>query len=145
MKHASATIASATGLHARPAAVFVNAAKSFAADVRVSNGVRRVNGKSLISLLTLKATCGTEVEISVDGPDEEAALSALVDLVAAGLGDEVDSASSAPTAEAVHTNGAREPRPVEGEPTGCSQSWSGQAASAHDDSGGTGGTDEGTG
>ena len=130
MKHASATIASATGLHARPAAVFVNAAKTFSADVRVSNGVKRVNGKSLISLLTLKATYGTEVEISADGPDEEAALNTLVDLVASGLGDESGSASGAPTAEAAQTNGTHEPKPVVVEPTGCAQFWSGQAASA---------------
>ncbi len=129
MKHASATIASVTGLHARPAAVFVNAAKTFAADVRVSNGVKRVNGKSLISLLTLKATYGTEVEISADGPDEEAALNTLVDLVASGLGDEGGSASGAP-ASTLPANGTHEPKPTPFEPMGCTQSWSGQAASA---------------
>ena len=104
MKHASATIASATGLHARPAAVFVNAAKTFRADVRVTNGVKRVNGKSLISLLTLKATYGTEVEIIADGPDEEAALSVLVALVASGLGDEPGApGETTPGAETVAT------------------------------------------
>jgi len=125
MKHASATIASATGLHARPAAVFVNAAKAFQSDVRVSNGAKRVNGKSLISLLTLKAVYGTEVEIIVDGPDEEAALSALVALVASGLGDEPAAPDTAsPTPAAVPTRAPVAPAVSNG------PEWRGQPASA---------------
>src|SRR5512138_784997 len=86
-----------TGLHARPAKEFVNLAKKFAADIRVFHGGRKANGKSLVSLLTLGVKRGSSIRIEVAGADGEAALRALSDAIASGLGEGVaDEASARP-------------------------------------------------
>ena len=76
-----------SGLHARPAALFVDVAKGFASDVRVRHGERVANGKSLGSLLTLGAEAGANLTILARGADQEAALRALREAVEAGLGE----------------------------------------------------------
>jgi multiphosphoryl transfer protein len=83
-----ATILNKTGLHARPAATFVDLAKRFQADVRVRSDGTVANGKSLISLLQLGAEHGATVRVSAQGPDAAAALDALKAGIAVGLGDE---------------------------------------------------------
>lgn len=85
-----ATIHNKTGLHARPASVFVDLAKRFQADIRVRLGDRVANGKSLISLLQLGATSGTTIRVSAQGNDTPAALQTLQDAIASGLGDEAE-------------------------------------------------------
>jgi phosphocarrier protein HPr len=80
------------GLHARAAAKFVHAATRFQSQVRVSRDRRTMDGKSIMGILLLAAPRGTPLEISADGPDEEAALDALCALVAGGLGEEPCSA-----------------------------------------------------
>jgi phosphocarrier protein len=69
------------GIHARPAAEFVKAASRFKSDINVRKNDNRVNGKSIMGILMLGAACGTEIEVEIDGEDEEQALEALVDLV----------------------------------------------------------------
>jgi phosphocarrier protein HPr len=69
-------------LHARPAADFVRTAMGFAADVQVAVGEREVNAKSLLSVLALGATGGTELRLTAAGEDSEAALDALAVRVA---------------------------------------------------------------
>ena len=76
------------GLHARPAAFFVEVARRFDAEIRVQYGGRTVNGKALASLLQLGAVGGAALCISATGPDAEAALAALRDALESGLGDE---------------------------------------------------------
>ncbi len=76
------------GLHARPAASFVDVARRFDAEIRVQYGGRTVNGKALASLLQLGAVGGAALCISATGPDAEAALAALRDALESGLGDE---------------------------------------------------------
>ena len=71
-----------SGLHARPASLFVKEANKFNSDIRVRNGEKEVNGKSMLSLLTLEACKGVTVEIKAEGEDEEAAMQALVDFLA---------------------------------------------------------------
>ncbi len=73
----TATVLGAHGLHARPATAFVEVAKGFAADVSVRHGAKRANGKSLAALLSLGVKTNGEVRISAQGPDAEAALTAL--------------------------------------------------------------------
>jgi phosphocarrier protein HPr len=77
------------GLHARAAARFVQTAARFAAQIRVSRGERTVDGKSLMGVLLLAASQGSTLQIDADGPDAEAALDALVALVAVGFGEVV--------------------------------------------------------
>jgi len=73
------------GLHARPAAEFVKLAARFRADVQVEKDGMTVNGKSIMGVMTLAAECGSAIRIRTSGDDAEAALDALVDLVARGF------------------------------------------------------------
>jgi phosphocarrier protein HPr len=73
------------GLHARAAARFVRAAGAYRAEIRVANGRHTMDGKSIMGLLLLAATPGTELTISADGPDEVEAVETLCRLVAAGF------------------------------------------------------------
>lgn len=101
MKQATFTIGNATGLHARPAKTFVNAAKQFKADIRVHHGEKIANAKSLISMLTLGVERGQEIRIVVDGDDEVAALAALAAAIASGLGEDAAEAPASPPPPAV--------------------------------------------
>jgi phosphocarrier protein len=81
-------ISNELGLHARAAARFVHLAGTFESHVRVSQGARTIDGKSILGLLLLAAGRGTSVVIQTDGPDEAAALDALGALVERGFEDE---------------------------------------------------------
>ncbi len=70
------------GLHARAATEFVKLAATFRAEVTVRKDGECVDGKSIISLLTLSAGVGTRIEIEAHGEDAEDALAALASLVA---------------------------------------------------------------
>lgn len=85
-----ATIHNKTGLHARPASVFVDLAKGFQSDIKVRHGDMAANGKSLISLLQLGVTSGSIVRVSAQGNDASSALDALQSAIASGLGDEAE-------------------------------------------------------
>ncbi|MCA9751405.1 MAG: HPr family phosphocarrier protein [Gemmatimonadetes bacterium] len=73
----------------RAANLFVEVAGRFAANVFVSRGEVRVNGKSIMGLMMLAAACGSSVRIEVAGDDEEAAMAALEQLVNGGFGEEL--------------------------------------------------------
>jgi phosphocarrier protein len=73
------------GLHLRAAATFVRLAQQFRANVWVVCGGRRASGKSILDLATLAAECGARLELETDGPDAEAALVALTELIARGF------------------------------------------------------------
>jgi len=88
MKQLEMVIQNPTGLHARPAKVFVNIAKEYQSDIRVFHGEKKANAKSLISLLTLGVEKGSQILIQVDGDDEAEALIALEAAVLSGLGEE---------------------------------------------------------
>lgn len=74
-------VASEEGLHARPAALFVQTAKRFASDVRVIKAGREANAKSPLSLLGLDAKKGDRITIRAEGEDAEAAVDALVQVI----------------------------------------------------------------
>ena len=79
-----------SGLHARPAAVFVRAAAGFQSDIRVANlstGGPEVSAKSVIAVLSLGAGKGHRIRLRIDGEDERAAATSLGELVAGGLGE----------------------------------------------------------
>ena len=69
------------GLHARPATIFIQKANEFKSSVWVEKDERRVNAKSLLGVLSLGIVKGTAINLIADGPDEEAAINALVELI----------------------------------------------------------------
>ena len=73
MKILDVNLTNQSGLHARPAKVFVNLAKQFGAEINVYYEGKKANGKSMISLLTLGAESGAQIHIEVIGEDEDAA------------------------------------------------------------------------
>jgi phosphotransferase system HPr (HPr) family protein len=82
------TITNPQGMHARPADMFVKLANRFASNIVIVKGSERVDGKSILGLLTLAATEGTELSLEADGPDAEAALTALAELVAQNFAED---------------------------------------------------------
>ncbi len=73
----TATIVNKTGLHARPAAIFAQAASGFRAAVSIAKDGQRVDAKSVLGLMLLAANQGSEVSIEATGEDEAAAVKAL--------------------------------------------------------------------
>ncbi len=69
------------GLHARAAARFVETASRFSAEVTVTNGDESVSGKSILGLMMLAAGQGTQLTLVATGPDADAAVDAIAELV----------------------------------------------------------------
>lgn len=69
------------GLHAKAATLFIQKANEFKSAIWVEKDARRVNAKSLLGVLSLGITRGTEIVLSADGTDENDALTALCTLV----------------------------------------------------------------
>lgn len=69
------------GLHARPATFFIQRANEFKSSVWVEKDERKVNAKSLLGVLSLGITKGTQINILADGADEEEAVTTLVGLI----------------------------------------------------------------
>jgi len=69
------------GLHARAAAKFVTLASTYASDIQLKTDSRQVNGKSIMGVLMLAAAKGTVLNITTEGPDEESAMTGLVELI----------------------------------------------------------------
>ncbi|HVZ94702.1 MAG TPA: HPr family phosphocarrier protein [Phycisphaerales bacterium] len=87
-----ATIKNRLGMHARPAMVFVDLASTFSSSVTVckivDDGTGPVDGKSIMQMMMLAATQGTELEISADGEDAAVAAEKLAALVNRGFDEE---------------------------------------------------------
>jgi phosphocarrier protein HPr len=81
------TINHEAGLHARPAALFVQTAGKFASSITVTHGERTANAKSILTVLTLGAKQGSEVTIHAEGDDAQQALDALRELVESNFGE----------------------------------------------------------
>jgi len=81
MYQEKAVVKNAEGLHARPASVFVSKAKEFESAITIETSEKKVNAKSIVFVLSLGAGQGTEINIQAEGPDEEKAVKALVDLL----------------------------------------------------------------
>jgi len=73
-------ISNRAGIHARPAAVLVQAAKDFKSNVYFEKGSDRINAKSIMGILTLAATYSTELKIIAEGEDEEKAVETIAHL-----------------------------------------------------------------
>lgn len=80
-------VPNAVGLHARPAAALVNAAKAYSSEIRLRRGNRDVNAKSLVSIMSLGVKQGDSVQLSALGPDAKEAVQKLAELVSRGCGE----------------------------------------------------------
>lgn len=80
-----ARIVNPLGMHVRPGAEFVKVANKFRSSVQVKKDDAVVNGKSILGMMTLAAECGSSIWIKTEGDDAEAAMDALLALVAAGF------------------------------------------------------------
>lgn len=78
-----------SGLHARPAAVFAQAAKAFSATIHLHRLQAQANGKSLVAIMALQTAHGDSVQVSAQGEDAEAAVEALGRLLSEGCGEAV--------------------------------------------------------
>ncbi len=87
MRTATAEIVNKLGLHARAAARLVGLVSSFNSRVELRFCGQCVNGKSIMGVMMLAASCGSQLEIMVDGADEEQAINDIVELIADGFGE----------------------------------------------------------
>ncbi len=83
------TLSNELGLHARASAKFVETAKQFESQISVlvNSGGSAVDGKNIMALLLLEATCGTALKLEAEGVDADAALDALTELIEGDFGE----------------------------------------------------------
>jgi len=82
------TIVNKLGLHARAATRLVHCASAFECEVWIGNGEKSVNGKSIMGILTLAASRGTDLIIEADGMDKKEAIESIVELVKSRFGED---------------------------------------------------------
>jgi phosphocarrier protein len=87
MPERSAQIVNSVGIHARPAAQIVKTAAKFSAEITIGRDGTDVNAKSIMGVMMLAAEQGSTVVLKAEGPDADAALEALAQLIATGFGE----------------------------------------------------------
>ena len=85
MQQTTLTLINPLGMHARAASKLVDVAKAYASDIQITFEGRTVDAKSIMSLLMLGAAVGSELTVTVDGEDEESAITAVKALIDAGF------------------------------------------------------------
>lgn len=88
MPEITLTVQHKAGLHARPAALFVQTANKYKANIRVRHGEREANAKSIMGVLTLGASQGAVVVVRAEGDDAQQALDGLRELVESNFGEQ---------------------------------------------------------
>lgn len=83
----TAVINNEVGLHARPATFFIQKANEFKSSIWVEKDHRRVNAKSLLGVLSMGITQGTEITIVAEGPDEVGAADSLAELISSNFSE----------------------------------------------------------
>lgn len=81
------TIKNKQGLHARPAALFVQIANKFASEITLSKGRQKINGKSIMGIMMLAAGAGSKITVIANGEDADRAIVELEKLL---LADDID-------------------------------------------------------
>lgn len=76
-----------TGLHARPASVFVKEAGKYEADIQIIKDGKKYNAKSIMGILSMGAAKGDKLTISAEGADEKEAVKELIELINSGFGE----------------------------------------------------------
>ena len=92
--NSTATIVNERGLHARAAAKFVKLVETFDAAITVERGGMSVGGLSIMGLMMFGAGPGTELQLTATGPQAEAAMAALLDLIARGFDEDISFTAS---------------------------------------------------
>lgn len=87
MREVTLTVEHPVGLHARPAAIFVQTAKKFQSDVRVEHGERQANAKSILNVIGLGVGQGAEIVLRAEGEDEDQVIEALIALINDNFGE----------------------------------------------------------
>ena len=82
------TILNETGLHARPASMFVQEAGKYNSEINIIKDDKTINAKSIMGIMAAGLAKGTEITIEAEGDDEQAAVDALVALVESKFGEE---------------------------------------------------------
>ena len=85
MRNTTLTLINPLGMHARAASKLVDVSKGFASDIKLIEDGNEVDGKSIMSLLLLGASVGSQLQLSVSGDDEDDAFTAVCALVEAGF------------------------------------------------------------
>jgi len=80
MTEQTVTVTNRAGIHARPSAILVQKTKNFKSNIYMEKNNDRINAKSIMGIITLGASYGTELRIIADGEDEEDAVDAIVRL-----------------------------------------------------------------
>ena len=81
------TIKNPSGLHLRPAGVLSQTAMKFKSDIIIEYGEKRIVAKSVLNVMAAGIKSGTEVNLIVEGDDEEEAMKTLVEAIESGLGE----------------------------------------------------------
>ncbi|QEK13016.1 HPr family phosphocarrier protein [Crassaminicella thermophila] len=74
-----------SGMHARPASMFVKTANAFKSDIEIEFNGRKINAKSIMGIMSLGIAKDSEITIIVNGEDEEKAIHALMELIESGF------------------------------------------------------------
>jgi len=85
---AIARITNKRGLHARASAKIVEAAARFHSEITIVKDSMRVNARSIMGLMMLAASLGSEIGVEAEGPDQDAAMTAMLALIEAKFGEE---------------------------------------------------------
>lgn len=88
MTTAQVVIKNKIGLHARPAALFVQKASRFASDIYIKKDTKEINGKSIMGIMALGVSCGDEITLEVSGDDEVEAMQVLVSFLESCVDEE---------------------------------------------------------
>jgi multiphosphoryl transfer protein len=105
-----------TGLHARPAAVLANLARSFQSATKLQLGERQANARSVTAIMALEVTYGAKVQVVATGPDASAAVEKLSSILAQGCGDEGCEPAPAPATTTIAPSAAPPPRRKSADP-----------------------------
>lgn len=87
MKSVTVTVVNPAGIHTRPAAMLVQTVSKFKSEFHINMYGYKINGKSILGVMTLAADQGAEMELEFDGPDEDEAAAAVVALFEAGFNE----------------------------------------------------------
>ncbi|MTI47832.1 HPr family phosphocarrier protein [Sporosalibacterium faouarense] len=82
------TIINESGIHARPANLFTKMASKYECEIEIEVGTKKINGKSIMAMMGLGLSKGTEIKLITNGSDEKEAMENLVELVKSGFDEE---------------------------------------------------------
>ena len=88
MVEKSIKVSNRAGIHARPSAIIVQAIKNYKSNIYIERGSDRIDAKSIMGIITLGASYGTELKIIAEGEDEEKAVDTIINLLESNFEEE---------------------------------------------------------